>query len=131
MLAKSSLCPGEVGHPSPPCNLWPIMAPCPSTALRPRRSVGLFMGHQRTRRDTRRIQRPSEPGSHFETFLSSFFCCGIGSFLAGTIYELFVQSPSRNQVLAIMVWSWVLGDVAIVIGVVTVRALLRARRNAA
>jgi hypothetical protein len=45
-----------------------------------------------------------------------------GYFLAGTIYELFVQSPSRNQVLAIMVWLWVLGDVAIVIATVTVRA---------
>jgi hypothetical protein len=54
-----------------------------------------------------------------------------GYFLAGTIYELFVQSPSRNQVLAVTVWLWVLGDVAIVIGAVTVRALLRARRNAA
>ena len=35
-----------------------------------------------------------------------------GYFLAGTIHELFVQSPSRNQVLTIMVWLWVLGDAA-------------------
>jgi hypothetical protein len=54
-----------------------------------------------------------------------------GYFLAALIYELFVQSPSRSTVIAVIVWLWVLGDLAILLGSWALRAILRARHSAA
>jgi len=54
-----------------------------------------------------------------------------GYFLVSLIYELLVQSPSRNSVLAIIVWLWALGDLVILLCAWAIRAILRARRSSA
>jgi hypothetical protein len=53
-----------------------------------------------------------------------------GYFLASLIYELLVQSPSRSSMLAIIVWLWVLGDLAIVLCAWAIRTILKARSRA-
>ena len=53
-----------------------------------------------------------------------------GYFLASLIYELLVQSPSRSSVLAIIVWLWVLGDLAIVLCAWAIRTIPKARSSA-
>jgi hypothetical protein len=50
------------------------------------------------------------------------------TFLSAFIYANLNHDPSRNVVLAVIFWLWILGDIAILLCALSARLIQRARR---
>jgi hypothetical protein len=53
-----------------------------------------------------------------------------GYFVAAVIYGATVHSPSRNDVVAIILWIWLLGDAAILVCSLALRSICKRRSTA-